>query len=479
MARNKKNKKRSNKQPTQLSPEKYIRQKARNLPLFRCYINDDWESSGMGNVLVIRVHKNGNYTIGYYLVDLKCLGVERTSFMFNEPESLLDTLINNPVGMAFSEIDYILGHNIIFGGIKFAESYGIKPHRLWSVTEYILEPDDDSIPILDIEFGENGKPHFIAGPDDDDHRINQVLNTLNTSAGPGHFYFTASDESMDEDDFDEDDFDEDDFDEDELLDFDEETIEEILENLQEMGLLGDPNGTLLQSFTTLSNLYMIAFPEEVPKILPTDIQFDVRIDDESYDIQPEDEEYISHTIRSIYRKSKKVQNSTLAKLQNRYVDSSEGLLMIYCTWQGIFEHEPKIIKSLIEEKYPDHVGYTLLQSYQSSATGNPDKGWDLLRKSLKIQEAFPQHEFFKPYEYEWFLIASIAYFCAIDDISTAISYTTVLINEIEDFEMSYPLADEAIEMMFDKLEEKFDEIDSPDTFDTPDTLKNRNNMKKL
>src|SRR5690606_13638999 len=145
----------------------------------------------------------------------------------------------------------------------------------------ILEPDDDSIPILDIEFGENEKPHFIAGPDDDDHRINQVLNTLNTSAGPGHFYFTASDESMDEDDFDEDDFDEDDFDEDdfdeddfdedELLDFDEETIEEILENLQEMGLLGDPNGTLLQSFTTLSNLYMIAFPEEVPKILPTDI----------------------------------------------------------------------------------------------------------------------------------------------------------------------------------------------------------------
>jgi hypothetical protein len=56
-----------------LSPENYIRKKARSLPIFECRVNGEWKESKMAQVLVARRHTNGNITACFYLVDLMCL----------------------------------------------------------------------------------------------------------------------------------------------------------------------------------------------------------------------------------------------------------------------------------------------------------------------------------------------------------------------------------------------------------------------
>jgi len=43
-----------------LSPENYIRQKSRNLPIYKCFINEDWEESQLCNIFIIRQHVTGN-----------------------------------------------------------------------------------------------------------------------------------------------------------------------------------------------------------------------------------------------------------------------------------------------------------------------------------------------------------------------------------------------------------------------------------
>ena len=75
MAKNKKKP-----QPQLLSPENYIRQKARNLSIYECLINDDWKKMGSANVVIARIHTNGNLTVGAYLVDLLCMGVKDTVY---------------------------------------------------------------------------------------------------------------------------------------------------------------------------------------------------------------------------------------------------------------------------------------------------------------------------------------------------------------------------------------------------------------
>lgn len=146
-------------QPKQLSPENYIKTKARTLPLDKCYVNDDWKEGGMANIFVVRTHTTGNRTFGMYLVDLYALGTKNTHYQFNKPEKDLRELLSRG---NFVEIDYTLAHNIIYGGNEYAAEHGFKIHKDFiNLTQYILEADDDRIPLIDVEFGKDGKPLVI------------------------------------------------------------------------------------------------------------------------------------------------------------------------------------------------------------------------------------------------------------------------------------------------------------------------------
>jgi hypothetical protein len=146
-------------QPKQLSPENYIKIKARTLPIDACYINNDWIDSKMANIIILRKHTTGKFTFGIYLVDLLALGTKDTFFNFSQPIQIVDDILSRA---NFIQIEYNLAHNIIYGGNEFAEEHGFKIHKAFnSVTKYILEPDDDNIPLIEVEFGKDGKPLVI------------------------------------------------------------------------------------------------------------------------------------------------------------------------------------------------------------------------------------------------------------------------------------------------------------------------------
>jgi len=64
-----------------LSPKKYIVNNARKLAIGKCYINDNWEEDGIASIYIIRKHKGGAITVGFYLVDLYCKGVKGTGLI--------------------------------------------------------------------------------------------------------------------------------------------------------------------------------------------------------------------------------------------------------------------------------------------------------------------------------------------------------------------------------------------------------------
>ncbi|WDZ98650.1 hypothetical protein [Mucilaginibacter sp. SJ] len=196
--------------PTQLSPEKYIKTQARTLPVFECLINDDWETSGLCNVVVARQHKNGNITAGIYLVDMFCLGIKGAQYEFNLYQDDYEDLKNR---FNWERCDYVLAHNIIFGAIAYAEDYGFKPHKEFETEQYILEEDDEAIELMELDFGLNGKPHYVSGPYDDAVKVNNIIATLERTAGEGNFTYTYLGDGFDDmDDDDLDDWDEDDYD---------------------------------------------------------------------------------------------------------------------------------------------------------------------------------------------------------------------------------------------------------------------------
>lgn len=174
-----------------LSPENYIKQRARTLPIYECRINSDWEINKLANIFVARKHTNGNLTVGLYLVDLKCLGVKDAYYFFNISEVEYEELIEKSVGVVdLDHVPYPLVHNIIYAGVEFAEEYGFKPCKEYaSVAKYILEEDTEDIELIDIDCGENGKPFYISGPFESEERIKQIIDQLERTAGKGNYDF--------------------------------------------------------------------------------------------------------------------------------------------------------------------------------------------------------------------------------------------------------------------------------------------------
>ncbi len=184
MAKNKKN------QPAQkLSPENYIRQNARKLPIHECWVNRDWEKSGTSSICVSRIHANGNVTFAMYLVDLYCMGVKESLYNFNESIDVFNKhLLKINENIEMIKIDYVLAHNIIYAAIEYADELGFKPHHSYTaITQYLLEEDTEDVELMDISCGCNGKPMFVKTEFMSNVESHRVIAQLNKSVGEGNY----------------------------------------------------------------------------------------------------------------------------------------------------------------------------------------------------------------------------------------------------------------------------------------------------
>ena len=142
------------------TPNSYISSgKARLLPLGDCFINANWKEAGLANIVISRKHVTGNITYGVFLVDLLWKGVVDSDVRFNAPEEEIKELFGSEIELV--PIDYNKAHNIIYGAEAFAADFDIKAHPDFALSRMILEEDDERIPIIDIEFGKDGKPFII------------------------------------------------------------------------------------------------------------------------------------------------------------------------------------------------------------------------------------------------------------------------------------------------------------------------------
>lgn len=200
-----------------ISPERFMKEKARDLPKGKCFVNNNWEEAGMASVVVSRIRKDGKIAACIFLVDTYCLGVKDVIIQTKLTDDEFDKMLNSVRGtFEYKEISYVEAHNLILGAIEFAEEGGVSPSKEYEVAQYILDEDTDDIPIIEYEYGKDGKHLLVAGPTGRDiiH-----IKTLKEKLGDDFDYVIPLGEGFDYD-FDDDDEDVDD------VDVDEEYVDE-------------------------------------------------------------------------------------------------------------------------------------------------------------------------------------------------------------------------------------------------------------
>lgn len=194
-----KNKSKGQQQPT-LSPYRFMREKARTLPIGKCYIAPpDWQESGMAHVIVTRLRPSGNLVMAAFLVDTFCLGVKDAGYHENITSSDFEEYLNNyRKGMGLEEISYNEAHNIIYGAMAFAEEGGIKPAKEFDPAGYILEEDTEDIPLIEYDYGKNGKHFLVVSPD---RKEMPYYHILKKNLGDDFEFVMPYGEEVEEDDY--------------------------------------------------------------------------------------------------------------------------------------------------------------------------------------------------------------------------------------------------------------------------------------
>lgn len=213
-----------------ISPEKYIRLRARELPIYKCYMPQEVSNHGMSEVIVSRKRPNGNILFGVYLIDTYCLGVKDVMYHYDydveDFEELVEKLSASFEG--FVECPYSDAHNLIYSAIEFACDAGLNPARDFDeVGEYILEKDTDDIPLKHYPMGYNGKYLLIEGPT---HTERKYVKMLKERLGDNFDYIVGIGPSVDEyDDIDDYEY----ADDDESYDDDsDESSDEVLDEME-------------------------------------------------------------------------------------------------------------------------------------------------------------------------------------------------------------------------------------------------------
>ena len=210
----KKNKKQNQPTPKAFTPEQYLRTKARQLPIYKCYKSTIPGDTRQMAVVVARQHPQGTITFAAFMLDRWCLGVKNVLWQFNVDESYLDHCLSylRKGDQKLEEISYVEAHNWVYGAHDWAADAGIMPHPDFAIASYVLEADDDDVELIEYDFGNDGEYWLMVH---NNFEASQYIPTLTKTLGTGNFNIVIDDDE--EDDFDDEDYDFDDDEEDDLF----------------------------------------------------------------------------------------------------------------------------------------------------------------------------------------------------------------------------------------------------------------------
>jgi hypothetical protein len=156
-----------------------------------CYTTQTLWDEGMSNVLISREVTPSTVGFAMFLVDMYCLGVKDALgdvVSRGEYRKMHRQLVEKYDVVSLQPADL---RKLVEGAVDYAASIGLSPHRDYHKVNAIFGDIDPQESTQVFEYGkEDGKPHFIAGPNDSSFRCQQIMDTLERVCGPRGYYYT-------------------------------------------------------------------------------------------------------------------------------------------------------------------------------------------------------------------------------------------------------------------------------------------------
>ncbi len=161
---------------------------AAQVPILHCCMMREIWSQGIGQVMISRQFPNGQVACVSFLVDRYCLGVKDV-LMTVLPRWQYQEGFYEQMAARFSLVSMKpeCARKFVEGAVEYARNLGLPPHRDYQVAKLIfgdIRAEDCS---KEFEYGLDGKPLFIPGPNDSMARCKEILATLDEHCGEGGY----------------------------------------------------------------------------------------------------------------------------------------------------------------------------------------------------------------------------------------------------------------------------------------------------
>lgn len=145
----------------------------------------------MGYVLISRKLPDGRIAFGAFLLDVFCLGVKNAFPGITPPEDYAEMRESLGSTMELVSIEPACARKLTEGAVAYARDLGLPPHADYRKTQPIFGNVDPSACPHEYAYGKDGKPVFIAGPDDSPARCRRIISVLTDRLGPDRFEYTV------------------------------------------------------------------------------------------------------------------------------------------------------------------------------------------------------------------------------------------------------------------------------------------------
>ena len=142
---------------------------------------------GIGTVVILRYKSGGRVEAGVFLLDVYCLGVKNAFFNQLYEGELPEFLEGMFQGTRPDEHSGAWGRKLVEGAAAYAQRLGFAPHRDYKKGARVMGGIDSKDCTDTFVYGCNGKPLFIAGPNDGQSKCDLIMKTLERKLGPKAF----------------------------------------------------------------------------------------------------------------------------------------------------------------------------------------------------------------------------------------------------------------------------------------------------
>jgi hypothetical protein len=157
--------------------------RAADAPIQHCFLSESVFDIGMGTLILARGATPHRVAFASFLIDVFCLGIKDVMFESAEDDFFEMYVDMMEIGSSLVSVDPSYARKLLRDLAAWSQSIGFAPHRDFAAVERIFGNVSADASDAAFQFGHDGKPLYIPGPDDTAPLIRRRIEHLQKYLG--------------------------------------------------------------------------------------------------------------------------------------------------------------------------------------------------------------------------------------------------------------------------------------------------------